>query len=105
MICDIHKVEKNGQFLHCIICGHDWENKLFKTSTIHTKEKRKFFKSKQEMIESFLVYGFLLGVLFPIRILFVNLVGDSWIGSLGVMTLVYVIIIILIKKKEERRVG
>jgi|SRR3972149_9194539 len=103
--CEIHKVDKDGQFLHCTICGLDWENKLHKTSEIKTKPKRKLFKTRSEIFESILVFGFLLGILFPIRLLFVEYVTDSWIGSLGILSSVYIIIIILIKKNKLGRFG
>lgn len=65
----------------------------------------KLLKPKQEIFESVLVYGFLLGILFPVRLLFVRFVGDSWIGSLGILTLVYIILIILIKKNKLGKFG
>lgn len=65
----------------------------------------KTLKLKYEIFESFLVFTFLLGVLFPIRMLFVTYVSDHWIGSLGILTSVYVIIIILVKKNKLGKFG
>jgi len=65
----------------------------------------KILKPKSEIFETIIVFGFLLGILFPIRILFVEYVSDSWFGSLGILTLVYVILIILIRKKKLGRFG
>jgi len=62
-------------------------------------------KSRQEIFESFLVFGFLLGILFPIRLLFVTYVSNHWLGSLGILSLVYIILIILIKKNKLGKFG
>jgi len=42
-------------------------------------------KSKKEILESVLVFGFLLGILLPIRLVFVRYVTDNWLGSLGIL--------------------
>lgn len=65
----------------------------------------KLLKSKSEIFESLIVYGFLLVILLPVRILFVRYVADSWLGSLGVLTLVYLILILLIKKNKLGKFG
>lgn len=62
-------------------------------------------KSKNEIFESILVFGFLLGILFPIRLLFVQYIADSWLGSLGVLTLFYVLLIFLIRKNKLGKFG
>lgn len=75
-------------------------NKQFKRVTGKLK-----LKSRSEMLETLIVFSFLFGILFPARILFVRLVGDSWIGSFGILTLIYVILIILIKKNKLGKFG
>lgn len=65
----------------------------------------RILKPKQEAFESLIVFGFLFGILFPIRLLFVTYVSSSWIGSLGVLTSVYIILIILIKKNKLGKFG
>lgn len=65
----------------------------------------KVMKTRQEAFESIIVFGFMLGILFPVRLLFVKYIADSWLGSLGMMTLVYVILIILIKKNKLGKFG
>lgn len=65
----------------------------------------KILKTKSEIFESIMVFGFLLGILFPIRIVFVRYVSDNWLGSLGILSLVYIILIILIKKNKLGKFG
>ena len=62
-------------------------------------------KPKHEILETLAVFGFLLGILFPIRILFVTYITDTWFGSLGILTAVYVIIIILVLKNKMGKFG
>jgi len=65
----------------------------------------KVLKTRQEALESVIVFGFMLGILFPIRYLFVSYVSDNWLGSLGILSTVYIILIILVKKNKLGKFG
>ena len=52
------------------------------------------------IFESLIVFSVMAGALLPARLLFVEYVSDSWIGSVGIISAISISIIILAKKKK-----
>ena len=52
-----------------------------------------------DRVESLIVFLVMGGLLLPARLLFVEYISDSWLGSLGVITAISISVIILAKKK------
>ena len=52
------------------------------------------------IFESLLVFGIMSGLLLPARLLFVEYVSDSWLGSFGVISLISITVIVLAKKNK-----
>jgi len=57
-------------------------------------------KTLKEFIETMTVGIVLLGVLLPIRLLFVRYIADDWLGSFGLVTAFSILIIVLAKKNK-----
>jgi hypothetical protein len=51
-------------------------------------------------IESLIVFAVMGGILLPARILFTEFVSDDWLGSLGVISIIFLVVIILAKKHK-----
>ncbi|MFQ5496679.1 MAG: hypothetical protein ACE5DU_02195 [Nitrosopumilus sp.] len=58
------------------------------------------FMRKRDIFESLIVFSVMAGALLPARLLFVEYVSDSWIGSVGIISAISISIIILAKKKK-----
>ena len=58
------------------------------------------FMRKRGIFESLFVFSVMAGALLPARLLFVEYVSDSWIGSVGIISAISISIIILAKKKK-----
>lgn len=52
------------------------------------------------IFESLIVFGIMTGILLPVRLLFVEYVSDSWLGSLGIISVISILIIVLAKRKK-----
>ena len=52
------------------------------------------------IFESLFVFSVMAGALLPARLLFVEYVSDSWIGSVGIISAISITIIILAKKNK-----
>ena len=53
-----------------------------------------------DRVESLIVFFIMGGLLLPARLLFVEYISDSWLGSLGVITAISISVIILAKKRK-----
>jgi len=62
---------------------------------------KQIYKEKLiSLLEDVIVLIVMLGIFLPIRLLFVEFVNDSWIGSFGVITAVVIILVYLSKKNK-----
>lgn len=51
--------------------------------------------------KEWLVVGLVItGVLLPVRLLFVELVSDNWLGSFGLVSIVSIVILVLVKRNK-----
>ena len=55
---------------------------------------------QNKRIQSLAFYSFFLGLLFPLRILLNSILGDNWIGSFGVLTVISIIFLYLAEKNK-----
>ena len=60
--------------------------------------------NKRNILDALVVFGILLALI-PVRLLFVELVHDSWLGSFGIITLVMTVIMYLTYKEKLGYVG
>lgn len=56
--------------------------------------------NKKEFMEILAVSGMMIGVLLPIRILFITFIGSSWLGSFGSVSAVAITMLYLSKKNK-----
>jgi len=61
--------------------------------------------SKNSLKETIIVFGIMTAMLLPARMLFVNFVSDSWLGSFGVISGIALCVIILAKKQRLGKFG
>ena len=62
-------------------------------------------KKKKWSMDFFVVAGVMTGIMLPARLIFVQFVSDSTLGSLGLISAIAVIMIILVKKGKLGKFG
>lgn len=55
--------------------------------------------------EWLIIGGIITGILLPVRLLFVELVSDNWLGSFGLVSLFSIVILILVKRNKLGKFG
>ena len=60
---------------------------------------------RQNILEGFIVFGVMTGILLPARLLFVSYISSDWFGSFGIITAISVTMIVLTKKGKLGRFG
>lgn len=59
----------------------------------------------RELKEFWMVTIVMIGILLPVRILFVQFISSYWLGSFGVVSLISIVILILAKKQKLGKFG
>jgi len=65
-------------------------------------KKRGRFQDRKEF---FIVFGVMMLVMLPVRILLVEFVSDNWWGSFGAISAIAILMVVLVKKKKLGRFG
>ena len=60
---------------------------------------------KQEIVETFVVFAVMTGLLLPVRLIFYTYVSTHWFGSFGLVSAISVLMVVLVKKKKLGRFG
>jgi hypothetical protein len=55
---------------------------------------------QNKKIQSLVFYSFFIGLLFPLRIFLNSILGDNWIGSFGILTVISIIFLYLAEKNK-----
>lgn len=59
----------------------------------------------EDFKEKIIVFGLLLGIFLPLRLVFVEYVSDQWLGNFGLISGLGLVLLILIKKGKLGRIG
>ncbi len=65
-------------------------------------KKRSFFADRKEFA---IVFGVMMCVMLPVRILLVEYVNDNWWSSFGAISAIAILMVILVKKKKLGKFG
>ena len=60
---------------------------------------------RQNILEGFIVFGVMTGILLPARLLFVSYISSDWFGSFGIISAISITMIVLTKKGKLGRFG